>query len=112
AFADAVARRVGTMTRIAVGAKPWDVARLRLAELGVITAIGCAAALVVARLALAVLDAMAPEALAGVRDASIDWRVLVVAVASAAIAGLIAAVPTAAQEAKLTAAGLAGTGAK
>jgi putative ABC transport system permease protein len=112
AFGDVVARRVGTMTRIAMGAKPWDVARLRLTDIGVITAIGCAVGLALARGALAVLDAMAPEALAGIRGASLDWRVLAVAIVSATIAGLFAAVPTALQEAGFTAAGLAGTGAK
>jgi putative ABC transport system permease protein len=112
AFGDALARRVGTMTRIAVGAEPWDVARLRLLELGVITATGCALGILLARVGLATLDRTAPEGLAGVRDASIDWRVVAVAAAAAAIAGLIAAVPTAMQEAGLTAAGLAGTAGK
>ncbi len=112
AFGDALARRVGTMTRIAVGAKPWDVARIRLLELGVITAIGCALGILLARVGLATLDRIAPEALKGVRNASIDWRVVAVAVGAAALAGLVAAIPTAIQEARLTASGLAGTVAK
>lgn len=112
AFGDAIARRVATMTRIALGARPWDVARLRLLELGLITALGCVLGLGLAGLGLAALDGVAPEALAGVRDASIDWRVVAVGIASAALAGLIAAVPNALQEAGLTAAGLAGTAAK
>ena len=112
AFGDALARRVGTMTRIAVGAQPWDVARLRLLEVGVLAATGCALGLVAARAGLRALDGIAPEALRGVQDASLDWRVIAVAVAAAAIAGLTAAIPTAMQEARLTAAGLAGTAAK
>ena len=112
AFGDALTRRVGTMTRIAVGAKPWDVARIRLLELGAITAIGCALGILLAGVGLATLDRIAPEALKGVRNASIDWRVVAVAMGSAALAGLVAAIPTAMQEARLTASGLAGTVAK
>lgn len=111
-FGDAVRRRVVTMTRIAMGAKPGDIARLRLLELAAIAATGLVLGVGIAWLGLATLGSTAPDALRAVRDASIDWRVIAVAAAAAVLSGLIAAVPTAVRESRLTAAGLAGTAAR
>ncbi len=84
-FADAIGRRVATMTRIALGAERRHIVRLRLFEFGVIATAGLVSGLLLAGVSLRALFSAAPDALAGLRDASISWSVVAVA---AVVAGV------------------------
>src|SRR5688572_14318880 len=112
AFGDAIGRQVATMTRIAFGAERRHIIRLRLFEFAVIAAAGWILGLVLAGLSLRALFSAAPDALAGLRGASISWSVMAVAGIVAAIVGLVAGLPTALHEAGFTAGGLAGSASK
>ena len=112
AFGDAIARRIATMTRIAFGAERRHIVRLRLLEFGVIAAAGCAIGVGLAWAGLRALESTAPDALAGVRDASVNASVVGVAALVALVAGLVAGVPTAILESTFTLAGLAGSSTK
>ena len=111
-LSDAIARRTVTMTRLAFGAERAHIIRVRLLELSLIATVGCVFGLLAARGGLALLNTVAPDAIAGARGASFDWVVIVVAVAIAVIAALIAGVPTALQEASFSTIGLAGSEAR
>ncbi len=106
---DAIARKTATMTRLAFGADRTHIVRLRLLELTLVATVGCALGLLAARAALGLLYSIAPDALAGVRDASFDGLVFACAAGVALLAALIAGVPTALQEAVFSMADLAGS---
>ena len=112
AFGDAIGRQVATMTRKAFGAERRHIIRLRLFEFGVIAAAGWVTGVTLAWLSLNALYSIAPDAMAGLRGASITWRVAVVAAVLAFFASLIAGVPTAMHDAGFTPNGLAGSAAK
>jgi len=111
-FGDAIGRRVATMTRIAFGAERRHIIRQRLFEFGVMAAAGWLLGVLLAGLSLRALFSAAPDALAGVRDASISGGVVGVAAVVACVAALIAGLPTALHEAGFATPGLAGSAAR
>ena len=108
-FSDAIARQTATQTRLAFGADRSHIVRLRLLELAVLGAVGCALGLSVARAGLALLLRIAPDALSGARAATFDGLVVGGAVAATLLAVLLTGVPSALQEARVSVAGLAGS---
>lgn len=108
-LSDAIARKTATMTRLAFGADRAHIVRLRLIELVLIASVGCVVGLLAARGGLALLYAIAPDALASARGAPFDWLVIAAAAGVALIAALIAGVPTALQEAAFSIVALAGS---
>ena len=108
ALADGLARRTATMTRLALGAAPRAIVRLRLTEMAIITAAATVLGLGLGRLGLVALAAVSPDAVAGFGTMSIDATVIVVAVLDRHVAGLAAGVPAALSEAGVSFEGLAG----
>src|SRR6185436_16412713 len=111
-LADAFARRDATMTRLAFGASPSDIMRLRLADAGLIAVVATALGLVVGQLGLGTLAAVLPDAFEGFGSISLDPVVILGVVGAALVAGLLAAAPAALAESGTTVAGFAGSASK
>ncbi len=111
-YADALARRFATMTRLALGASRADVIRLRISETATISSLGGLLGLGVGRMVLAVLQSASPDAFQGIGMISIDPIVAFAAMAAAFIAGAIAGIPAARSEARVEIAALAGASTK
>jgi putative ABC transport system permease protein len=109
---DAVARRIATMTRIALGADRLQIVRLRFFELGVLATVGCVVGLLVARLGLTALSQLAPGVFGTVSSVAPDLIVGGAALLLALAVGVVAAAPAAVQEGNLRIASLAGSDVK
>jgi predicted permease len=107
-LADALARRMTTMTRLALGAAPARIVSLRLTQMAIIVVVATIAAIALGRLGLVALATVSPDAVAGFGRMSIDATVIAVAALTALLAGAFAGVPAALSEARVGVDGLAG----
>ena len=112
ALADGLARRTATMTRLALGAAPRDIAVRRLTETAILTVVAVVLGLALGRLGLVALATVSPDAVAGFGAMTLDAIVVAVAALAGVLAGLAAGVPAALSEARVGLDGLAGTIAK
>ena len=84
----AVARRHESSVRLALGASRFRMVRQFLAESLLLAAAGCAAGILLGRVLMSVLIAIAPAGIPQIRSVTMDWRVFAVCTAIATITGL------------------------
>jgi len=111
-FADSIARRNATLTRLVLGASRQSIIRLRVTET---VAVGLAAGITASALGgatLGLLKAINPAAFAGMGTVEFEMSTVLLTLAMATIAAGAIALPVAAVEARGNFAELAGTAAK
>lgn len=101
-LSDAMARRQGTMVRLALGASRGHVVARRLGEMSIITAAAAVFGIGLGRLALATLNSIDPSVFSGFGDISFNGRLVAATLGVALIAGMVAAVPAALAESRLS----------
>ncbi len=84
----ATARRHETSVRFALGASRLRIARQFLAESLLLALAGCAAGILLGRLLMKVLLALAPKTIPLIATVTMDWRVFAVAAAIATLTGV------------------------
>lgn len=89
-LARGAARRGEMAVRLALGANAWRLARQLIVESALLTLLGAAASLVVARWGLSILLAQAPLESAWVSGTTVNVRMLLVTLAGSALAVLVA----------------------
>jgi putative ABC transport system permease protein len=85
----AVGRRHESSVRLALGASRFRLVRQFLAESLVLAAAGCAAGILLGRVLMALLTAIAPAGLPQIASLTMDWRVFAVAAGIATATGLL-----------------------
>jgi putative ABC transport system permease protein len=86
-LARVIAERSDYALRRALGASPWDLVRVEIAEGSVIAALGGGLGVAIAFAAMPMLKAIDPRSAAAIGDVPIDWRVML---ASWLLAGIVA----------------------
>jgi predicted permease len=94
-------RRRELAVRVALGAGGRRLARLLIAESAVLAAFGCAAGVALATASVRLLRSNAPAGVPRVAETSVDWTVLLFALAMAVVTALITGVLPLAQAANL-----------
>jgi putative ABC transport system permease protein len=112
ALSDAVTRRQATMTRIALGASPWQILKLRLAEAMLITTGAAGGGFVLARGALAGLRVANPSYFNGFGSLGVDGRLVAFTFGIALVSGIAATMPAAVAESRMRVRSLASAGAR
>jgi predicted permease len=111
-FADVLARRTQTMTRVALGAGIASLVGTRVREAIVLAIPSFVIALPVCAMSLALLSSISPEAFAPLGGRWIDVSIVAGAAATAFALALIGGIPAMLVEARTRATGIAGTVAK
>ena len=110
--ADVLARRTLTMTRVALGARSWDIARARVAETAVLAGLGALIAVPLTSVLLAGLARMSPDAFIPLNGAAMDVAVVVATALTAIVVAFVGSVPALLLESRTNASGIAGAVAK
>ena len=108
-YADAVAQRTMTMTRLALGATRRAIVLLRVADVGIVAVVAGVAALLLAHAALVAVQQAYPAAFAGIGDADLDATVVAAALVAVAATALAIAIPVGLGESAASISGLAGS---
>jgi putative ABC transport system permease protein len=109
AFADAIGRRIGTVTRLALGAPARDLISQRLGETMIVGLVAGGVAVLLGRATLAVLRSVNPGAFAGIGTVEFDLTASLVTILAALALSVAVAIPVALSEARGNVAELAGT---
>jgi putative ABC transport system permease protein len=108
-FADSIARRTSTLTRLVLGASRPSIVRRRLAETVVIGVAAGIAAVTLGQLTLVLLKSVNPGAFTGMGTVEFWTTGLITTLAVCVVAACVIAIPVAAVEARGNVAEMAGT---